>query len=292
MTPFFTSFRPLLEERLDALLTSGGMPPLQLESMRYSALSGGKRLRGTLVLGLCSLYGADMDAAADLAAAVEMLHAYSLIHDDLPGMDNDVLRRGKPTNHVVYGVGQAILAGDGLLNQACEVLLDRCLRAEDTARLTRCAREIMKGAGTSGMIGGQCLDLESERRGSADMAQLEAIHYGKTACMFIYPVRSALILSGRDDLLEEGTAFAEAFGRLFQATDDILDVLGSEEAVGKSIGKDAAAGKLTYCSLCGVSEAKKICTAFAKEAVRHASRLAPADGELRELIAKVEVRDR
>lgn len=291
MTPFFISFKEQLEKRMDELLSGGDIPSTLREAMRYSALSGGKRLRGTMVMGLCSLFGGDLDTACDIASAVEMIHAYSLVHDDLPGMDDDVLRRGKPTNHVVFGVGQAILAGDGLLNQACEVLLERAVRTQDGGRTLRCAREIMKGAGTNGMIGGQCLDLKSEKDGIRDRETLEAIHYGKTACMFIYPVRASLILSGKDELLEEGAAFAEAFGRLFQATDDLLDVIGSQDKVGKSLGKDAASGKLTYCSLFGLEEAERICDGFRKEAELHAARLAPADAILTELIETVAVRD-
>ena len=289
MTPFFLSYKDRVEARLDELLSDHNVPQPLYDAMRYSALGGGKRIRGTLLTGITELFGGDMDTALDFACAVEMIHAYSLIHDDLPGMDDDVLRRGKPTNHVVYGVGQAILAGDGLLNTACEVLMRRIIKTGGTA--AEAANEVMKGAGTCGMIGGQCMDLDNEKNPEANDEILRSIHYGKTACMFIYPIRASLLLCGRRDLLECGSSFGEAFGRMFQMTDDLLDIRGSAEKLGKSVGKDSDSGKLTFCSLYGVEKATEMTQAEYEKAIRAAKGLDKAANYLIELTEKVYTRE-
>jgi len=251
-------YRALVDERLDKLLPDGDLALHR--AMRYSALAGGKRLRPSMLLAATDMLGGDRDEALDFACAVEMIHAYSLIHDDLPGMDDDQLRRGKPTNHVVFGVGVAILAGDGLLNFAFEVMLERALRFPGRERACLLAiSEIARGAGVSGMIAGQCLDLEAGRGIAAENyeAMLEEIHAGKTAAMFVGALRAAARLSGANETeLSALTEYARAFGMLFQATDDILDVVGSAPEVGKTIGKDERSGKLTSASVYGVDGAR------------------------------------
>lgn len=238
----------------------GGIPELLARSMRYSLLAGGKRLRPSMLLAAVELLGGDCEAALDFACAVEMIHSYSLIHDDLPGMDDDTLRRGRPTNHVVFGVGQAILAGDGLLNGAFELMLRAALRTPESAeRSLRAISEIAVGAGVTGMIAGQVLDLYCEHNAVADERALSFIQRDKTACMFIYPLRAAGHLAGaRDEQIEALGRYGEAFGRIFQATDDLLDVVGSSAEMGKTLGKDAQQGKLTMISLHGVEGTRRI----------------------------------
>lgn len=236
----------------------GQMPWLLSQSMRYSLCAGGKRLRPCMLLAAVEMLGGDVDDALDFACAVEMIHTYSLIHDDLPGMDDDTLRRGRPTNHVVFGQGQAILAGDGLLNVAFETMLNHaCARPEKAAEYLAAIREIAAGAGVTGMIGGQVMDLYCERSRTGGERALEYIQYGKTACMFIYPLRAAARLCGADnDAVRALNDYGRAFGLLFQATDDLLDITGSQEAVGKTLGKDARSGKLTCVSVYGVDGAR------------------------------------
>ena len=228
--------------------------------MRYSVMAGGKRLRPSMLLAAADMLGG-AEEALDFACAVEMIHTYSLIHDDLPGMDDDTLRRGRPTNHVVYGVGQAILAGDGLLNYAFETMLSASLK--DAGRARPCLEaiaEIARGSGVKGMVLGQCLDLDSEKNGVPEEKReqtLEDIQRGKTACMFIYPLRAACRLCGAsEEDLSALTRYAEAFGLLFQATDDLLDVVGDAAEVGKTLGKDEKSGKLTCVSVYGVEQTR------------------------------------
>ncbi len=242
---------PEMEENSYA---EGGIPELLGRSMNYSLLAGGKRLRPSMLLAAVDMLGGDVDAALDFACAVEMIHSYSLIHDDLPGMDNDILRRGKPTNHVVFGVGQAILAGDGLLNGAFELMLAAALKKPETAeRSLHAIHEIATGAGVRGMIAGQVLDLYCEHNAVSDEKALSFIQRDKTACMFIYPLRAAGWLAGVDETQIDALGrYGEAFGRIFQATDDLLDVVGTTEEMGKTLGKDAEQGKLTMVSLYGV----------------------------------------
>lgn len=233
---------------------TGEMPWLLSRSMRYSLSAGGKRLRPSMLLAAVDLLGGSIDDALDFACAVEMIHTYSLIHDDLPGMDNDTLRRGRPTNHVVFGEGQAILAGDGLLNCAFETMLSAAARHPERAcESLQAIREIATGAGVTGMIAGQVMDLYCEANRVSDIKALEYIQRNKTACMFIYPLRAAGRLCGADEkVLDALTRYGSAFGLLFQATDDLLDVVGDQASMGKTLGKDADSGKLTCVSAYGI----------------------------------------
>lgn len=237
----------------------GKMPGLLSQSMRYSLLAGGKRLRPAMLLAAIDMLGGNWKDAIDFACSIEMIHSYSLIHDDLPGMDNDTMRRGRPTNHVVYGVGQAILAGDGLLNYAFENMLawaaQRPIRAYASLNAIR---EVAIGAGVSGMIGGQVVDLQCENGAVSDGASLSYIHRNKTACMFIYPLRAAgHLASATWEEIDALGAYGECFGRVFQITDDLLDVVGTADNMGKTLGKDAEQGKLTAVSFYGIDGAKK-----------------------------------
>ena len=250
--------RTVFPELAENSFAEGEMPELLVRSMNYSLLAGGKRLRPSMLLAAVDMLGGDVDFALDFACAVEMIHSYSLIHDDLPGMDDDTMRRGRPTNHVVFGVGQAILAGDGLLNAAFELMLKRALeRPELAQRSLRAIYEIATGAGVTGMIAGQVLDLYCEHNAVMDDHALSFIHRDKTACMFIYPLRAAGALTGATQAQTDALGrYGENFGRIFQATDDLLDVLGDAAEMGKTLGKDAEQGKLTVVSLHGVEGAR------------------------------------
>ena len=270
----------------DGRFEIGEMPWLLSRSMRYSIEAGGKRLRPSMLLAAVDMLGGDADDALDFACAVEMIHTYSLIHDDLPGMDDDTLRRGRPTNHVVFGVGQAILAGDGLLNGAFETMLNHaCAHPGRAARYLATIREIASGAGVSGMIGGQVMDLHCERSGIADTHALEYIQYGKTACMFIYPLRAAARLcdAGEEDV-KALTDYGRAFGLLFQATDDLLDVVGTQADMGKTLGKDAESGKLTCLSAYGVEGTRRRVARLHSDAVEALGRYGERGAFFRELV--------
>ena len=245
-------------------------PPFLRQAMRYSVLAGGKRLRPAMILAAVDMLGGDRAEAMPYAAAIEMIHTYSLVHDDLPGMDDDNLRRGRPTNHAVFGVGQAILAGDALLNQAYELMLAHAL--SDPARVaqrTRAAWEIARGAGVQGMIAGQSVDLSCER-GAIDVEpeMLKYIHLHKTGSMFRGALRAACALSGAtDDEMRALSRYASNFGMMFQAVDDLLDVEGDERTIGKTPGKDLASGKLTCVSVYGTGGTRALIIELQQEAM-------------------------
>ena len=273
-------------------------PPALTDAMSYSLLAPGKRLRPLLVVLTCEAVGGDLGQALPAGCAVEMVHTYSLIHDDLPAMDDDDLRRGLPTCHKKYGEALAILAGDALLTMAFEVLTTGY--GPRTAAVS-CA-ELAAGAGAVGMVGGQVLDLEAEgkigdRSGIGDSAVLEAIHRRKTGALF----RSALRLGVFAALAEEGVHpdmlaaiddYAAAFGLAFQVTDDLLDVESSADKTGKRVGKDAARGKLTYPGLLGVEASRRKAQDLVQDAVAAAGRLGPGAEPLAELARYVVERDR
>jgi geranylgeranyl diphosphate synthase, type II len=245
-------------------------PPLLRQAMRYSAMAGGKRLRPSMLLAAIDMMGGDRTEALPYAAAVEMIHTYSLVHDDLPGMDDDCLRRGRPTNHMVFGVGQAILTGDALLNQAYEMMLSHALSEPSRVlRRTRATWEIARGAGVQGMIAGQSMDLSCEH-GAIDPepAMLKYIHMHKTASMFRGALRAACALAGASE--EETKAlsrYASAFGLMFQAVDDLLDVEGDERALGKTTGKDQNNGKLTCVSVYGTGGTRALIIELQQDAM-------------------------
>lgn len=261
-------YAAIVNERLETIIPTpgkglareGDMPGLLAESMRYSLLAGGKRLRPSMLLAAIDMLGGDVDQCLDFACAVEMIHNYSLIHDDLPGMDNDTLRRGRPTNHVVFGEGQAILAGDGLLNMAFEVMLACAVaRKRELPCALEAIHEIAVGSGVTGMIAGQVLDLYCEHHRIQGEAELSYIQRDKTACMFMYPLRAAGWLANADSQdIDALGRYGESFGRLFQATDDLLDVIGDSAQMGKTLGKDAEQGKLTMIAMHGVEGTRRI----------------------------------
>ncbi|MEG1929579.1 MAG: polyprenyl synthetase family protein [Anaerovorax sp.] len=230
------------------------------ESMCYSLETGGKRIRPVLLLATCNFVGGDERLAIPYACAIEYIHAYSLIHDDLPAMDDDDLRRGKPTNHKIFGEATAILAGDALLTSAFEIMnKDMLLYFDNPDHLKKRIRasfEISKRSGCRGMIAGQIADIESEvKQSSKEM--LDYIHVNKTAALIVAAVRAGAHLGSADDktlrIMEE---YAENIGLAFQIADDILDVVGKEEETGKQIGKDVEKRKATYPGLYGLEASK------------------------------------
>ncbi|HJS74292.1 MAG TPA: farnesyl diphosphate synthase, partial [Vicinamibacteria bacterium] len=248
----------LVEEYLDRYLPPESAPPETLSrAVRYSLFAGGKRLRPLLVLSAAEAVGGRVEDALPAAAAFELIHTYSLIHDDLPSMDDDSLRRGRPTSHVVFGEAMAILAGDALQSHAFALLADPpppCRVASE--RRLRAVAELATAAGARGMVGGQVFDLESEGQ-PVDAAALERIHRHKTGALIRAATRvGAIVGGGSDEDLERLTRFAEEAGLAFQIVDDILDIEGSAETMGKSAGKDEKAGKATYPLVHGIEEAR------------------------------------
>lgn len=227
-------------------------PKILCESLKYSLLIGGKRIRPVLMLAVGELLGVEKDKLYNFAIALELIHTYSLIHDDLPDMDNDDFRRGKPSNHKVFGAGNAILAGDGLLNTAYSLLFEQCYNGNE---YISAAKYISECAGINGMIAGQSADLLYENCKDADETTLDYIYENKTAKLISAAVVVPSILCGNKYCVEM-KEFGSALGYLFQLTDDILDVEGSFEQLGKSTGKDEAEKKFTCVSLYGLEHSK------------------------------------
>jgi geranylgeranyl diphosphate synthase, type II len=262
----------LVESALEQALSESSDPSIDLdgatrlsEAMRYSLRTPGKRLRPLLLLVTAETVGADADRFVRFAAGVEMIHAYSLIHDDLPAMDDDTLRRGQPTNHIVFGDGMAILAGDGLLTEAFVAMLEP---AADARVQMDVVAEVARAAGREGMVGGQAADLLAEGR-DPDADTLRAIHSRKTGALILAAVRAGARLSGATEQdLETLGAFALAFGIAFQIADDIKDEIAPLEVTGKHPRGDRAAGKMTYPALYGIAGARALCSDELDRALR------------------------
>ena len=253
----YEEYRSLVERSLGPVLESlGEIPDRLLEAMRYSLLAGGKRLRPVMLLAACEMAGGEAELALPFACALEMIHTYSLIHDDLPAMDNDDLRRGKPTNHKVFGEDLAILAGDGLLNAAAELMARTAVEMADM-RGIRALEIIMRHAGVTGMIAGQTKDVLSEGV-KPEEALVSYIHAHKTADLLEAPMEAGLALAGADDRqIKAGFEYGLHLGLAFQMTDDLLDVTGDAALLGKNTGMDAALDKLTWVALKGVEGTAK-----------------------------------
>jgi len=261
-------YRVLIDTRLDAYMEKSDIPEPLRDSMAYSLCGRGKRLRPVMALAACDLFNGSRDAALPLACALEMIHTYSLIHDDLPCMDNDDFRRGKPSNHKAFGEATALLAGDALLSYAFEVIADASLVFHTRIPSYLLAvREIAAAAGVGGMIAGQMADLSSETGMEDAVQRLRYIHSKKTGAM----LRAALMAgayagSPTDAEAAAISRFGGLFGLLFQITDDVLDVEGSLAALGKTPGKDVEANKLTYPACFGLEKAKRMAADTANEA--------------------------
>ncbi len=254
-----------IDQALANYLEEQRIPEHLKKSMSYSLFAGGKRLRPCILLATNELLGGREDFAMPFACALEMIHTYSLIHDDLPSMDNDELRRGKPTNHIIFGEGQAVLAGDGLLSFAFEIMLSSLLSC-NRPNFVKAAYTISRAAGVTGMVAGQCLDLLNEGQNNTDEALLLSIHKAKTSAMIqAASLAGALCANSTEDIAKAMESFGAQLGLLFQITDDILDVIGETTTLGKTIGKDAKAGKLTFPSVYGIDGAS-LCAKQAADA--------------------------
>ncbi|MFN7927635.1 MAG: farnesyl diphosphate synthase [Blastocatellia bacterium] len=267
ITDYFTQQSARVEQWLDQLLPASDEVPATIHSaMRYSIFAGGKRLRPTLVIATGEVFAAAEQALLPTACALEMIHTYSLIHDDLPAMDNDDLRRGRPTNHKVYGEAIAILAGDALLTQAFITLAKMTGSSAETQ--LRVITDVAEAAGTvKALIGGQVLDIENEGK-PVTAAELTAIHRAKTGALIRCCVRVGAILGGASEAeLQSFTEYAEKIGLAFQVADDVLDATATSAELGKTAGKDEAAQKATYVALYGIGEARQQAEQLCQEAI-------------------------
>lgn len=255
------------------------------KAMRYSIFAGGKRVRPVLMLAACEAVGGEIAKAMPTACAMEMIHTYSLIHDDLPAMDNDDFRRGRPTNHKVFGDAIAILAGDGLLTEAFKLMSDARFTADVSAEIKIAViNEIATCAGTYGMVGGQVVDMESEGKPDMDLPAVQYIHIHKTGALIKASVVAGALLGGADEKqLAAIRRYGEAAGLAFQIADDILDIEGTTEEIGKDAGSDQARGKATYPAVIGLAAAKQEAQAMMDEAMRALESLGDAAEPLREI---------
>lgn len=252
-------------------------PEVVNEAMRYSLLAGGKRVRPALCLAACELVGGTVEQAMPAACSMEMIHTMSLIHDDLPSMDNDDFRRGKPTNHKVYGEEIAILAGDALLSLAFEYIA-RETRGVAADRVLRVIAEVGKAVGSEGLVAGQVVDIKSEGAGEAvGVETLQYIHEHKTAALLEAAVVSGAILGGAGEVdVDRLRKYSRAIGLAFQVIDDILDITATTEELGKTAGKDLASAKTTYPSLLGLERSKQIADELIEEAKHQLASYDPA----------------
>jgi geranylgeranyl diphosphate synthase type II len=282
-----------VEQHLTEMLRpKAGLPASLLEAMRYSLLAPGKRLRPILAIMASEACGGSDPWPA--ACAVEMIHAYSLIHDDLPAMDDDDLRRGLPSCHKKFGEALAILAGDALLTMAFEVLAEGY--PDRTA--SACCRELARAAGAAGMVGGQVDDLAWEQGGEPNFDELERLHLRKTGALIRASLRLGALSAHAHHsdppslLLERLDGYGRCLGLAFQIVDDLLDVEGDAEQTGKRVGKDAARRKLTYPGFLGVAESRRRAERLGREACEHLQPLGDAAARLRALVSYVLTRDR
>lgn len=258
-------YTDIVDKQLDKYLDPKDNPQgIIYEAMRYSVFAGGKRLRPVLMLLTCEMCGGDINEVLPFACALEMIHTYSLIHDDLPAMDNDDLRRGKPTSHKQFGEATAILAGDALLNKAFEVVSQ--YSGNNSDRAIKAINILAVSSGTEGMIGGQIVDMQSEGR-KITLDELRYLHLNKTGAIIRSACKIGAVMSGADSVkIKAVDEFSKNLGIAFQIQDDILDVTGTEAELGKPIGSDAEEGKNTYVSLLGLQKSKDMSEEYSKKA--------------------------
>lgn len=266
---YLSSRKELVDKKLlEYLLKSENDLSKLHESMLYSIMAGGKRLRPILCLSSCEVLGGDIEKALPIACSIEMIHTYSLIHDDLPCMDDDLLRRGKPTNHSVYGEALAILAGDALLTDAFFFMVEEGISSGlKTSLLVNVIRDIAKASGSRGMVGGQAIDLSLEGSKTVNLEMSERVHSLKTGALIeVSVITGAKIGGASSKQLHQLKSYSKALGLAFQIVDDVLDIEGGGE-IGKSRGGDARKEKVTYPSLIGVEDAKRMAERLTKDAV-------------------------
>jgi len=277
----------LVDQAMERWMPGQDVLPCSLhQAMRYSIFAGGKRLRPILMIAACESLGGHASQVLHAACAMEMIHTYSLIHDDLPAMDDDDFRRGRPTNHKVYGEAIAILAGDALLTEAFRILADaEANRSVPPATVIKVIELVARYAGSQGMVGGQVVDMESEGK-EIDFPTLEYIHTHKTGGLILASVQVGALLGGGDDSqIAAINRFGGAAGLAFQIADDILDVVGNQEHLGKNVGSDQARGKATYPAQLGLDEARQRADELCEIAI---SALAPlgAPAEILQALAR------
>ena len=280
-----------IDAALDRIMPAESEPPAELHrAMRYSVLAGGKRLRPLLALAAAEAVGADSGAVVDEACSLELLHTYTLVHDDLPAMDNDDLRRGKPTSHKVYGEAVAILAGDALQTLAFSVLAQGATAGRHApGPLLEAAGMLARAAGSLGVIGGQIVDIQSEGR-QVDRETLAYIHAHKTGALIEAAVMLGAILGGASQEQRGAlSGYGTAIGLAFQITDDILDITSTPEQLGKTPGKDARSGKATYPALVGMEEARRLQEHYLERSLASLQKFGGAADPLRH-IARMMVR--
>lgn len=279
------------QELLSFLPSDDKLTATVTKSMKYSLTAGGKRVRPMLVLAFAELCGGSREAAVPFACAIEMIHTYSLIHDDLPCMDNDDLRRGKPTNHKVFGEAAAVLAGDALLTLAFEtVLSEKAVSLNGTEKCVKAGRLLARCAGAEGMIGGQIIDMESENL-SVSAEHLKIMDQKKTGELIRAACLMGCISAGADEAqIKAAEKYASCIGLAFQIVDDMLDVLSDEATLGKPVGSDRENNKSTYVSLLGLDECRRLSAELTEQAIQSLSAFDGDSSELAEFAQKL--RDR
>lgn len=285
LTHFRNHYEPLIQAEMAELIQALAIPASLKESMHYSLQAGGKRIRPILLLAVLHEMGADHPEALKVAAAIEMIHTYSLIHDDLPSMDDDDLRRGMPTNHKVFGEAIAILAGDALLTYSFGIVARlQAVSSDDKIRLI----DLMSiSSGAEGMVGGQVLDIEGEEK-KLTLAELEQVHRLKTGALLTFSILAGAILGGATpEQMVAFSRFGEHLGLAFQIQDDILDVTGTSEELGKTAGKDESSEKSTYPGILTLPKAKEKLDFHASEALNALRQLGSPVPLLEELTALI-----
>ena len=285
-------YGPMIQAGLEKYVPEEKLPQGELfRAMRYSLLSGGKRVRPALLLEFCGVCGGDQEAALPFACAVEMIHTYSLIHDDLPCMDDDGMRRGRPSNHVVFGEAQALLAGDALQAMAFETMLDpENAERVGADRAAAAAGILARASGAYGMAGGQMIDLLGEGK-KIDADTLIRMDECKTGALIVAAAKMGCVLAGAGtDELRAAEAYGRSVGLAFQITDDILDVEGDEAALGKPVGSDRSNEKSTYVSILGMERARSLVSELTAAAEAALGVFGKRGGYLREFAARLSVR--
>ena len=291
----YEEYKSIVDEHiLDFIPNIDNKSATLFDAMKYSLIAGGKRLRPVLLLAACEFADGDINEALPFAIAMEYIHTYSLIHDDLPAMDDDDLRRGQPTNHKVFGEAMAILAGDGLLTTAFDAISkDMMLYFDDHKKLTKRAKaayEIAKGAGVRGMIAGQVSDMEAEN-GNCSNEMLDYIHLNKTGALIKSAIKAGLYLGTyTQDMIDSFESFAEYLGLAFQIADDILDVTQTSEILGKTANSDLESNKCTYVALNGLDSARLRLSYLSRNAIEAISQYGQTVEFFNKLVLDLEVR--
>ena len=260
----------IINTRILELINVDDAPRSIVEAMKYSLLAGGKRIRPVLSLSICAGLGGNSEEVLNLACALEFIHTYSLIHDDLPAMDNDDLRRGKPTNHKIFGEAMAILAGDGLLNYAYEIIFNEIIKSGINSNYVYAGEIIARCAGIKGMIGGQVIDVENEGK-NIDINKLYEMHRKKTGALIEAACTLGCCISNKIEKMDNINEYSKNLGIAFQIVDDILDCTGNSEELGKNIGSDIANNKSTFVSVLGLNKSIELAKEYTEKAEHYAN---------------------